>query len=376
MNRQTLKETFALILAEIRAAMTSRLYLLILLVIPLVLSLFLGHIMVKTRVPQNLPLVLLDQDGSQVSREIARYLDTIPGTAVAFRARDIEAGRRILFSGRARGFVVIPRGFSKAINRGEQARITVYEDFNFLLPGRTIAKNMALLEGWLQNKYFKRFFQRKGVSGYSADFLSRLGLVEYHKLFNPNLEYTQFLLPGLLITVIYQVICVLSGMILFTNRSIYTGISKIRFLFSKLTAHTLLSLLPFLIISGILFPLFSLRTGNFWDALGLFIPFSLGTFMMGMLISVIVKEPVFTTEIMIVIGAIGFTISGVTWPMSMFPGIVKFVAHLLPLTPYLDNCMKSWYATGAPLQAWQIWIYVPVLFIPVMMMLKRVFNEK
>ncbi len=365
-----------LIYREIKTSLKSKSYLLVLLVIPLLISLFVGHIMVKTRVPVELPIAVFDQDSSKISREIINYINTIPGITVKQRILDLEKGKALFFSGKVRGIVVIPKDFSQNINKGKQARLSIYEDFNFLLPGRTIAKSMVILEGWLQKQYFRGFFEEKGVSGYSSRALSNLGIVEYHKLFNPNLEYTQFFLPGLLMAILYLVLCVLSATVLFNNHDLYKGVSRYTFLFVKIISHLIISIIPFLLIYGLLFPWFSLQTGAFSQMLFLFIPFSLATFLFGMLISVIVREPVFTTEVMITIGAISFIISGFTWPVKMFPGFIKFCAAIVPLTEFLDNSLKIWYNTGFYIHAERLWIFVPALLIPVTLMIRRVFNEK
>ncbi len=367
---------FKLIYREIKTSLKSKTYLLLLLVIPLLISLFIGHILVKTRFPVNLPIAVFDQDGSKISREIINYMNTMPGIAIKHRIMGMEKGKKLFLSGKVRGIVVIPKDFSRKINQGKQARLTIYEDFNFLLPGRTIAKSMVILEGWLQKRFFSDFFKKKGASGYSTRALSNLGLVEYHKLFNPNLEYTQFFLPGLLMAILYLVLCVLSAIALFRNHFLYKGVSRYTFLFVKIISHLIISVIPFLIIYGLLFPWFSLQTGAFPQMLLLYIPFSLATFLLGMFISVIVREPVFTTEVMITIGAISFIISGFTWPVKMFPGFIKVCAMIVPLTEFLDNSLKIWYDTGVHIHAERLWLFVPVLLLPTILMIRRIFNEK
>ena len=367
---------FKLIYREIKASLKSKTYLLLLLVIPLLISLFIGHILIKTRVPMDLPVAVFDQDSSKISREITNYINSIPGIGIEYRILDLKMGKELFFSGKVRGIIVIPKNFSRQINKGKQARISIYEDFNFLLPGRTIAKSMVILEGWLQQRYFNDFFEKKGASGYSSRALSNLGIVEYHKLFNPNLEYTQFFLPGLLMAILYLVLCVLSAIALFRNHFLYKGVSKYTFLFVKIISHLIISMIPFLLIYGLLFPWFSLLTGNFFQILLLYIPFSLATFLLGMLFSVIIKEPIFTTEIMITIGALSFVISGFTWPVKMFPGFIKFCSTIVPLTEFLDNSLKIWYNTGFNIHVERLWIFVPILLIPVILMIRRVFNEE
>lgn len=334
------------ILAELRYSLKTRFMRVLLILAPLFLGLVCGWIFVARRVPQKLPVAVWQRDDGRISRDLLRFLESNIAFSLQYRVSDFTTGKALLVSGKVRGFLVIPEDFSERLKRRQQARLILYEDFNFLLPGRTLHKNMYKVESWLQNTVLKEYFREtKGLDDTAAGFFSEPVAVNYRKLFNPPLEYTQFLLPGILFTLMFQVLAVLGGCVLFTNREALAGSSRHRFLLVKVIAHTILSLIPFTILYLLLFPLFGLAMGNPLKILGFYLLFSTSTLLLGMFVSTLTRNAVLATELMIILGAAGFTFSGFTWPRMVFIPLFRWGVYMLPITSFLEESSKIWYGS-------------------------------
>ncbi len=367
---------FSLIAREIRAALKSKFFIAVLFLVPLVLGLFMGFTFTWKRIPQQIPVAVWNRDSQNLSREFLRSLNSTQAFHSTHIVTDIEAGKALLVSGKVRGFLIIPPDFSMSLRTGKQTRVIFFQDFNYLLPGRTLAKTISKVEGWEQERWFKYFFQQKGLSGTAAEFLKNPVRIEYRKLFNPTLEYTQFVLPGLLMAVLFQILIIVGGYSMFTSKESYVGVSALTFLAAKTITYLFLCMIPFGILYGLFFPLFDLLVGNVLLMFLYYLLFGLATLFLGMLIASIFKEPIFATEIIIALGAVAFTFSGFTWPRAMFPAFFKHAVVIFPLTSFLEESSKIWYQTHNPLNPWPLIILAVVFFIPLLILdRKRSFKD-
>lgn len=367
---------FSLIASEIRMALKTRFFIAVLFLVPIVLGLFMGFTFTWKRIPQQIPVAIWNRDSQNLSRLFLRNLDSTQAFESTRFVTDMEAGKALLVAGKVRGFLVIPPDFSQSLRTGRQTQVVFYQDFNYLLPGRTLAKTISKIESWEQEKWLNHFFQQKGLAGKAAEFLKNPVRIEYRKLYNPTLEYTQFILPGLLMAVMFQILMIVGGYCMFTSKEAYSCVSALKFITAKTISYVLLCMIPFGILYGLFFPLFSLLMGSVWLMFGYYFLFALASLFMGMLIASIFKEPIFATEMIIALGAVAFTFSGFTWPRAMFPAFFKVGVVIFPITTFLEESTKIWYQTGNPLNPWPLVILAVVYFIPLIILdRKRSFKD-
>jgi ABC-2 type transport system permease protein len=332
--------------AVLRTALRQRSTRLLLGWAPLGIGLLMGGEFLPTRAPGRLPVAVWDQDRSADSRELLRDVAANQAFALTATVDSQEEGQDLLAGGRVRGFLVVPRGFALDLKRRRPTHLVFYQDFTYILPGRTLAKNLVKLEAFLQEKYLARTFTDLGLQRSAADFFATPLTVHYRKRFNPSLEYTRYLLPGILYAVLFQVLAVTGGLFFFSGDTLALEKPRWRWLASRIAAFLSLSLAPFLIVVGLLFPLFGLDTGSLPGLLAVYLPFALATLGLGLTLAALTRSPVLTTEIMIIVGAAGFTFSGFTWPRTMFLPVLAKAVAVLPLTSLLEESPKIWYGTG------------------------------
>ena len=324
--------------AEIGRMLGSRLVRILLIWVPLGIGLLFGFTFNWKRIPTEIPIAVWNRDDQSLSRDFLRHIDSLQSIRIIRRITDGEQGKELLCSGKVRGFIEIPKDFSKRLRTGRSVQVIFYQDFNFLLPGRTLTKAISKLELWQQELHLKEFFTRHGLSGSMLTFLENPLKVEYRKLYNPSLDYTRFLLPGLLTSLLFQSLLLLGGKLFLSWQQ--------GDLWRLIFAALLSSLIPFTICYIILFPLFSLDAGNLLQLLPIYILFSLATLLMGMLMAALLRQEVLTIEIIVALGAVGFTLTGFTWPREMYPAALRHLVGLYPLTWMYEESLKIWYRTG------------------------------
>ncbi|HMA95296.1 MAG TPA: ABC transporter permease, partial [Polyangiaceae bacterium] len=77
---------------------------------------------------EHLPIAAVDQDQSSVSRQLTRDFDASGDFVVTSILDDVTEGEAQVRRGKAVAVLVIPRGFSRALGRGERAELQLIVD--------------------------------------------------------------------------------------------------------------------------------------------------------------------------------------------------------------------------------------------------------
>lgn len=81
-------------------------------------------------VPRGLPVLLVDQDGPALARDLGQRLDATPGLAVVARVPDMAAAEPVLRAGRAYAAILVPRGATRDAYAG-QGRVLLFFNASF-----------------------------------------------------------------------------------------------------------------------------------------------------------------------------------------------------------------------------------------------------
>ena len=85
------------------------------------------------QVPTEQILVVIDHDGSSLSRRLIRHADASPKITVSGQVSSIDMAQNWIESGRANGLLVIPHGFRKDLMLGRGATLSYGGDANYFL---------------------------------------------------------------------------------------------------------------------------------------------------------------------------------------------------------------------------------------------------
>ena len=92
-------------------------------------------------VAQQLPVVLVDEDGSALSRELVRNLEATRAVIVAEHAPSVAEAQAQLRAGKVDGVVLIARGLQRQLRTGAPgAGIAVWVNASYLLRASTIGE--------------------------------------------------------------------------------------------------------------------------------------------------------------------------------------------------------------------------------------------
>ncbi|MDD3107986.1 MAG: ABC transporter permease [Alistipes sp.] len=342
--------------------MTSRrLYFGVCVVLPLGCLLFMTTIFGSGQM-ERIPIGMVDLDGSASSRQIARQVAAIPTFTVSHRYVDEVSARKAVQRKEIYGYLVLPHGFESDLGANRPVKLIYYYHYALLSVGSEV---YGAFENFLRPLSVMPLAAEATVLGVSPRtvhaFLMPLQM-QRHPLFNPDLDYSVYLSQPFFF-VMFQVLILLI--------TVYAVGSEIKFR----TAEQWLQRADMQITTAVLAKLLP-YTGIF-TALGMFanyvffgwahLPFSCGFWPLNltMFLLVIASQafglllfslfPVLSLTISTVsmVGSLGATLSGVTFPVDSMYRSVYYASFLFPVRHFTEINHNLLYGDYGFAYTWQ-----------------------
>ena len=295
----------------------------------------------NNEVVREVPVVVVDESHSSLSREFIRHCDASPDVRIAYYADDLDEAKMLVSRQVVKGVYLIPSDFDTRINRLEQATVGVYCDMSLMMAYKAIFQTAqsvtmdmgAKIKTKLSGLYTAREEQ---IGGRPLDF-------DEVAIFNPTGGYGSFILPAVLMLIIQQTLVLGIGLSAGTARENnrykdlvpinrhYTQISTI--IFGKSMCYFMV----YIVIAAWLtlavpkiFHFTSLFPPR--DLLHLMLPYLLACIFFGMFVSCIVRYRENVMLFVVFASVPMLFLSGVSWPQSAIPSYWQGFSWLFPST--------------------------------------------
>ena len=295
----------------------------------------------NNEVVREVPVVVVDDCHTALSRQFAHRCDASPDVKVLCYAADIDEARSLVSRQLAKGIYVIPSDFETRLNRMEQATVSVYCDMSLMLAYKAVfqtAQTVAQLMGSEMNTARGSHYtlREEQISARPLDF-------EEVPIFNPTGGYGSFLIPAVLMLIIQQTLVLGIGMLAGTAREGNRYQNLIPFsrqyhgMFRIVTGKAMAYLMVYIPLAAYLVLvvpwMFSFTAIGQWQSLlMLMIPYLLDCVFFGMVVSCLVRYRENVMLLMVFITIPLLFLSGVSWPQSSIPGFWQGVSWLFPST--------------------------------------------
>ena len=295
----------------------------------------------NNEVVREVPVVIVDDCHTALSRQFAHRVDASPDVRVLCYAADIDEARSLVSRQLAKGVYVIPSDFETRLCRMEQATITVFCDMSLMLAYKAVyqtAQSVTQLMGSeLTTSRSGHFTLREEqISARPLDF-------EEVALFNPTGGYGSFIITAVLMLIIQQTLVLGIGMLAGTARESnpYKNLipfsrqyhSMFRTVIGKSMAY-LMVYIPMAAYLVLIVPrMFNFTAIGQWQPLlMLMTPYVLDCVFFGIVVSCLVRYRENVMLLMVFITIPLLFLSGVSWPQSSIPGMWQGVSWLFPST--------------------------------------------
>ena len=208
MGKQCLHSIWMIARREIQRIGKKPVYFFCMLVAPTICVVFFLSLM-KDGLPTDMPIAVVDMDGSSNSRNLSRQLDAFEQTEVVLTTVSFEEARQAMQEGKVYGIFYIPKDFGVDAVAGRQPKLSFYTNGTYLIGASLLfrdMKTMSVLAG------ASVCLQTGLAHGYTEDqIMAQLQpiVIDTHALGNPWLNYSVYLnntlLPGVLQLMIFLV---------------------------------------------------------------------------------------------------------------------------------------------------------------------------
>ena len=337
---------------------------------------------------RKIPVAVLDQDHSKLSRTIINFINASPDTKVTRYLHSEAQLKNYFLHYPEKAVYCIPPALEKDVFKGKNTEISVLTNSTNIIYGKILKRNAFHLIETVSGGVLVKRLVAQGLTPYQARRLALPIAVKTHSLFNPEYNYLYYLVPGLL-TVLLQMIVFFMG-----TRSLNKEYKNNRqddlqetskhnvlnIIFGKLLVYTGIGMTIVFFIS-ILFNLFGIPyQDKIGETLLLFFMFVLANATLGMALSAVVKEEIVALDLALFYNSPAFIFSGFTFPVMGMPFFDQLWAQFIPYTHFLHAFFKL-YQIGTPLASVEkefliLGIFTLVGFLTTYVAMKLRMNEK
>ena len=307
------------------------------------LTAFLLLYMMAGGLPQDMPVAVVDEDGTATSRALVRSLDAFQSSRVSLRALSMQEALSAMRRGEVYAIYHIPRGLQAHAGSARQPKIHYYTNGSYLMAGSFTFRDMKMLSELASAKVGLQTGQARGRTEEQIMGAIQPIRVQLEVMSNPWLNYSAYLtttiLPGVLQLMIFLITSYSIGVEIKrrTARSwlAAAGGSMVRALVGKLLPHTLIFLLVGWSLQGLLYgwmgyPLQS----SWWSMAGAMLALVLSAQSLGAFFVALIPVLRMSLSLGSLLGMLSFSISGMSIPVSTMSPAVQALSHIFPLRYY------------------------------------------
>jgi len=314
---------------------------------------------------RKIPIAVVDDDRSALSRRLIQTLDADEAISVAVRAPALDVAQEALFARQVFGIVEFPPDTEREVLKGNAARVPAYVDSAyFIIFNRTL---QGILEGAADTNITNasRGNRQDGAAVKLA--LAAQSPIEMlmEPLYNPTGGYASYVVPAAFVLIIQQTLLIgaatLAGLG-FAPRAAATG------LLGRAFAH-LTIYIPALALFLVVLPrIYGFSTlGRLTDMALFAVPFVLATSLMGQAAGGFFKHRETAVLVFVATTLPQFFLVGVSWPREMIPPLLDEVRRVFPSESAIDGLVRinQMGATLSEVRAdWlYLWLLAAIYFI-------------
>ncbi|WP_417013342.1 ABC transporter permease [Alistipes sp.] len=376
--RNHFDNTAQVVRRELRRIAHQPMYWMLMVVLPLISFAFFAVIF-ERGVARNIPIAVLDQDHTALSRKLTQMIDDTPTALISYEVQSMEEAERLMREGRISAVVEIPAFFEKNILRNTQTHIeSSISGANITVNG-LLSKDLQTVATTFQAGIQLQLLMKQGLTEKQA--MAQIMPVRFvkHVLFNPYINYSYYLSPSFMPMMLMIFAMLVTIFAIGTELKHGTarewldtaGGSVLPALVGKMLPLVAMMLLMTLLMFVILFDIVGVPlNGSLAMLLTGCMLFVLAYMSIGVLIISVMSNLRMSLSLGGGYSVLAFTFSGLTFPMmAMYPWVRAF-SKIFPFTYYTDLFIDQ-ALRGAPIidSVWDmgciaLFIVLPMLCLP------------
>jgi ABC-2 type transport system permease protein len=324
------RRSFAMVIKEFIQLRRDRVSFAMIVMIPVMQLMLFGYAINTT--PRNLPTAVLLQEDSDLARSILKALENTAYFHFVREVHDVDEFDNLLLSGKVLFGVEIPRGFERAVRRGDHPALLVAADATDpVAAGSALSALGVVVQTALQHDLF------------TGDPPSMPFEIRAHARYNPAASSRLNIVPGLVGTILTMTMLIFTA--LSVTREIERGtmesllsmpIRPVEVMFGKIVPYVLVGFIQATLIVGIGVLLFRVPVQGSLIMLALLSTLFITTNLsIGYTFSTIVQNQLQAMQLSMMFFLPSILLSGFMFPFAGMPVWAQYIGEGLPLTHYL-----------------------------------------
>ena len=324
---------------------------------------------------RNVPVVVVDNSKTALSREYIRLLNATPQVDVIATGEDNVQAKELMKMDEAAGILYLPYDFSDRVSRGDESVFIMYETTSaflyYLAMQEASASSMLALNDRFRPEMLVFLPSEDAAQLASVQPINVVGTA----LDNYTEGYGTYLIPAVLIVIMFQTLLMVIGMVSGDERQFHSLRNyspslgqAMRLVTGKTFVYMLLYAVFSLFLLGLIPLIFDLPDiGNVWNIIMLLIPFLMATSFFGLTASLFFTDSD-APLLMIAFFSVGLIfLSGVSYPLELMPWYWKLSHYLIPAAPatlaYVKLNSMGASMAGIHTEYITLWIQCAVYFL-------------
>jgi ABC-2 type transport system permease protein len=338
------RRSYAMVVKEFIQLRRDRVSFAMIIMIPIMQLLLFGFAINTT--PHNLPSAVLLQEDSDLARSILKALENTAYFRFTREVHDVEEFDNLLKSGKVLFGVEIPRGFERAVRRGDRPALLVAADATDpVAAGSALGSLGTIVQTALQHDL------------YIGDPPAMPFEIRAHARYNPAASSRLNIVPGLVGTILTMTMLIFTA--LSVTREVERGtmesllampIKPVEVMFGKIIPYVMVGFVQTALIIGIGVLLFGVPILGSLGMLAvlstLFITTNLS---IGYTFSTVAQNQLQAMQMSIMFFLPSILLSGFMFPFAGMPVWAQYIGEGLPLTHYL-RIVRAIMLKGASVQ--------------------------
>lgn len=328
---------------------------------------------------ENLPVGVVDGDNTATSREIIRMTEVVPTFRVTRHYANETAARADVQRKNIYGYLSIPPGFEAKVMDGKEIAVTYYYHYALMSVGSEIH---GAFQSLLKSLSVTPVVTRAIALGVNQEEIQSFLLpvtAQNHPLFNPDMDYSVYLTHPFFF-VFLQVLLLLvttyaigsegkfhtsAGWLSAAGGSIWTAVT------AKLLPYTIIFIAMSILANYVFFGIMHIpMDSGFWPLNLTSVLLVLATQALAVFLFSVFPALSIIISIVSMVGSLGATLSGVTFPVPHMFAPVYYASFLFPVRHFVEIGQTLLYGNYGYAYMWVnvacllLFLLPPLLLLP------------
>lgn len=294
------------------------------------------------QIPRDQKVVVVNLDGSQLSRRLERMVDATPQVHLSERAYSIQEAQKLFINQKMAGILVIPEHFHRDILQGRRPTLLYAGDASYFLVYGTVMEGLTSAGQTLTAEVK---ISRMVMSGQALILAkkqySAIGL-NLRPVFNSTMGYVNYVIPAVLILILHQTLIMGVGILgggqnelrLQGQRGYWLEANPLKLLVVRTGFFVSIYWFLCMYYFGFCFTFYNIpHLANFAELNLLILPFLLASTFFGITIGLLVPRRELATLLVLLSSMPLIFASGFVWPTSSVPHSIATIVQIIPVIP-------------------------------------------